>query len=865
MKGVRLGRDELIARFGISGRLAVRIGALMASNIEITEPLLEIAGPGSAIEKVLTHPRFLKEADSITSKVLSEIVAHVGAEEQLDVQRAGHVRIIGLAEEKLADAGFAQEARGAELATRPVEPTAAALIPEREARQLFSPAELARLKLDALAGADSATRISAIRKLRYAPISAAEKGGVYLQLLLDPASDVRSEALAALEALGFSRDASQALRESLSGAADERQIAFERLTAMFHRLSPAEKQVVLAVLTGGLRQFTDARSLQNILRLLTEAVPRIVEHREYVTEVIKGAVARMLANPEHLERPVRQLLLRLAEAAPEAAAQDMWQELDTISDANVRASLLTSIAESKPSDEKKKALAEVILKEVGQEKLREINRQRLGYTLIGLGEPVIAPLLETFAASAPREKLLLAPFLDALCVDFPIHPQHKVEVAEALLSTVRTGDRSARLVALKSRVFHDRAIPDRIRAQLARLIARDMGSYTLPDNIETCGDLLERLGGNSVAPLLELVRSNPRATPADRAIRILARITAFHKNELDDPAGVYAQLMKFLKGMIPDKAPSGGFFWAVGVLAAGDLAEQNEAREIAALLKSQLGKVPFHADILDALGYLAVSAKLEMPDKIDIAHLLSLLLAEHEGEQDEIARTVETSTGILYEFGPRAEFDSVALPVVVDAVRRICLSPATSDALRTQLIDRAIEVWDKVANWRVVWGPRSSEALAAALGEIGSMPALAMADRLRIARSLARDVKRISVVRALGALSKITEDDPRLHTILVEAGNTTLHHWMNVEIAREERAIVLQSVAAIAARTAADRSQAARRLRSDIVRHLLSVLREGHFWTQTPLEALRDSHGMPKDTVREIDAALKAAFAIART
>jgi hypothetical protein len=365
-------------------------------------------------------------------------------------------------------------------------------------------------------------------------------------------------------------------------------------------------------------------------------------------------------------------------------------------------------------------------------------------------------------------------------------------------------------------------------------------------------------------PLLELVKSNPRAVPADRAIRILARITAFHKTELEDPAGIYAQLMKLLKTTAPEGGPSGGFFWAIGVLASSDLAAPDEPQEIAGLLRSHLGKAPFHADILDALGYLATSPNLPLPDKIEVAHLFSALLAEHEADQDEIARRVETSAGVQYEFGPRAEFDSVSLPVVVESVLRICLCPTTSEALRKQLVDRAVEIWDKVASWKVIWGPRSSEALANALGEIGSMPGLAMGERVRIAWSLSRDIKRISVVRALGALSKVTDDDPDLHKALVEAGNAILHHWMNVEIAREERTIVLQSVATIGVKTSADRGPAARRLRNDIVRYLLDALREGHFWTQGPLESLRDAPGMPKDVAREIDASLKAALAIAK-
>ena len=43
MQGVRLGRTEILARFGVSQRLAVRIGALLAKRIDLTAAILESA------------------------------------------------------------------------------------------------------------------------------------------------------------------------------------------------------------------------------------------------------------------------------------------------------------------------------------------------------------------------------------------------------------------------------------------------------------------------------------------------------------------------------------------------------------------------------------------------------------------------------------------------------------------------------------------------------------------------------------------------------------------------------------------------------------------------------------------------------
>jgi hypothetical protein len=573
----------------------------------------------------------------------------------------------------------------------------------------------------------------------------------------------------------------------------------------------------------------------------------------------------LLTNPQQLERPVQQLLLRLAELAPEETAQGLSNEIETVRDPNVRACLLALVAECRLPAEKAQELARALLQELTREELREINRQKLGYNLIRrLGEPAMGPLLEAFPAALPRQKLVLIPFLDALCVDSPVPPHHKVKVAEMLLAAAQAGDRNVRLTASRARVFHDAAVPERLRAQLARMLAQDISAYTHPDTLASLGDSLERLAASSVAPLFELVREDHRRPSADRAIRILARITVFRRAELTEGAALRSQLLHFLKALVQEASPSGGFLWALGLLASCEDVETTECREIADLLKGRLGKVPHHAELLDALGYVATRPSLPLPDRIEIARIFSTLMGEHEEGVDEILRRRETAEGIEYEFGPRAEFDSVALPVVVDAVRRICLSPATTDALRRQLLDRAIEVWDKVASWTVVWGPRSSEALANALGEIGSMAALDPAQRIRVARALGRDIKRISVVRALAALSKTPDESSEMNETLVEAGLAVLNHWMDSDIAPEERLIVLQSVATIAARAQLRRTKHVRLLRKAVAQHLLNGLREGQYWATEPLEKLRDAGAVPRELAREVETALRAALAIAK-
>ena len=79
MEGVRLGKEELVRTYGISQRLAVRVGALLTKGFEVSGTLLEIAGPGSAIEKLLLHPEMLASAERLTIAAVSKLARETGA------------------------------------------------------------------------------------------------------------------------------------------------------------------------------------------------------------------------------------------------------------------------------------------------------------------------------------------------------------------------------------------------------------------------------------------------------------------------------------------------------------------------------------------------------------------------------------------------------------------------------------------------------------------------------------------------------------------------------------------------------------------------------------------------------------------
>ena len=282
MRGIRLGRDELIAKFGLSNRLAARVGALLARKVDITAVPLELARPGSATERMLCHSRLLSEADNLSVDLLQAIAKECGVEEgPFDTATGEGWTTICLQEEMLAEEGWRETAaeRGeTDLARREETMVRSHVLEPEEASSLYTPEEIARLKLEALTATDSGNRVAAIRRLMYAPITREEKGGLCLKVLLDPISPARSEAVKALEALGFNREAAESLQRIFEGDERNRAMAIRRVGMLLEGVSESERRVLVEVLLETLREMTERGLAGHIIEVLANGMHRAGSH-----------------------------------------------------------------------------------------------------------------------------------------------------------------------------------------------------------------------------------------------------------------------------------------------------------------------------------------------------------------------------------------------------------------------------------------------------------------------------------------------------------------------------------------------------------------------------------------------------------
>ena len=865
MEGVRLDRDELIRAYGISQRLAVRIGALLAKGLEVSATLLEMAGPGSALEKLLLHPEMLAGAERLDVEALKKLAAETGAsrEGELAIAPCANGRVLALQEEILAEQGWqtAVEASPTGLAKPEAGLAPARVLDSREARKLFDAEEIARIKIEALAGRDAEARVSALRKLVFAPISAQEKGGIYLRALLDPSTQVRSEAIKSLESLGFNRDTADAMQSLFAGDERARHAALRRIGDLMSKLQPGEEEIALAVLLEMFRESRLKGPDDPLLQLLNDTLPVFARYPGTASEVARGCVQHLLIEPARLGPLMRDMLSALATAAPAAVLGKLWEEISTVSDPAPRALLLGLLLETERDEGRIARLCDLIAQELLRPAADEVTRQRLGHNFARLGGTAVEAMLSRFASGSNAEKAMLAPFLDLAGSGQGLAAEEVNRVAREFLEALKVADRRLRMEILRGRVFRRPEVDAELRKALAQELLSLLRSKDSPEVADCAAALLEPLGEVAAEDLFEMIRAHPAAAEADTAVRLLGRVLA----QLQTPSSPAAKLVppafQFLCRQVASPSNSlGGYAAALGQVACSPLVRGEEAQRALDLLMKRLGRVRYHGELVEAIGKIGACAAVTRERQVRTIHLLSALLERPSRQEDAQFRKINTARGRVYEITGRIEFDSETLPAAVHGLEEIALSARTTPALRRRITAQFLRIWSGVASWTVIWGPRASEALGRALGRLGADERSDDETRARVIAGLGAAVERMSVVGALRDIFSVRSAAPELNRLTVEVASKMLDHWIQPEITPDELQAVLLTAAEAASRPEIrSRSAQARRLRERTAELLFDAMRAGHPWFRGPLEKMRDCPAVPRRLRKDIASRLAQA------
>ena len=307
---------------------------------------------------------------------------------------------------------------------------------------------------------------------------------------------------------------------------------------------------------------------------------------------------------------------------------------------------------------------------------------------------------------------------------------------------------------------------------------------------------------------------------------------------------------------------SGGCAAALGGMAACPALTEQNMRDALDLLIERFGRARYHGDLATAIGRLASSPRATTAQRVRATELLGQVLERPAEDETEMRATV-TPKGKVYEVTGRVEFDSDTLPAAVAGLTEIAVSSGATPALRRQTAALMLRVWQNVSAWKTVWGPRSSEALAAGLGRIGTDKHTGDEMRAQIIRALSAALERLSVVRALKDIFAVSGDDEAVRHAITEAAEEMLELWIEPEITPDELNMVLTTAATAAGASATPpRVARARKLQQRVAELLFDALRAGHPWSRPALAMMHDSPGISRTLRKDIAERLASAQSI---
>jgi hypothetical protein len=861
--------ESLLGAYGIGRRLATRVVALRAKRVDVTGTLLAEAAQNKAVERLLLAPELVRDVEALSQESLRQLAQQCGYEAPDSLRvvpdpQAGW-RTIALEDDLLAEEAVSQAAGEAGVRAMGLVKAGPQQITVRETEKLFTPEEVARLKLSALTSQNADLRVESLRKLVFAPMDGAQKAGIFLNVLIDREAEtkVRREAVRSLELIGFRSDMAEAVRGLFEEDKKEAVRAVQRLAALLHDAEASEAALVLAVLLEVFDQSRDGGMLHELLRLIGACSATLVTNYQKTEQFFQSALRHLGRDFDELRFDVEAAIRSCIEQAPDLAADLMQRELRRSTDARVR-SLLLNLSESLAREPAQVAeLAEQAVRELLNPELPESEKARLRYGLVRLGEPAVFVALGRIAQAGGAERSELIRLIDVLCTESDVSDETVQRAAAALIGLLKVADSVTRRGIVQAALLSDRRVDRSLQEELSGELLTLMTEFNLPSTLDTIENTLERVGAAALRPAYAFMRRTYPSPPAQRAALAMGRIVQNRPEEV--PEDLAGQILKLCTALLEDESLGEGAF-AITLASLCGYTKPGAERFDASLrrLKDNLWRLPYSLHALQALGIMAGSVNARQEHQKELFELFDGIVRFQARTGMGVRK--ETEEGPVYEFGREVEFDIRVVPAAVKGLERICVSRQASEQMRTEIGKRFLILWEGVSKVRIIWGPAAIEALVGAMSRAACSPMATLDMKVRLGVSLLRFLNKISVIRSIGEICSQPDGAPPMQKLAVQAGMELLDEWEACELQDVERKLaLLKSAGRVAANASLNpRAEAVRALRERTLQALFSGLREGMSEVRDPLLLMRECPGLPVAQKREIDERLSRAFGLMR-
>lgn len=847
LEGIRPTKADLTGRFGLSQRLSVRIGALLASKVELTATVLESAKPGSPVEAFFLRREILAEAASLDTDRIQTLAADAKLDLDLAVEDQGARRVIGLEEELAAAADFAAPPpalSGNGLALMPIDvdpmlalmPAAGAL-----AGASMSADDVAKLKLTILTGVEPKAKIEALRKIVIAALPQNEKGMLLLRAISDESPEVRAEAAAGLRALGLDDATAAAVRTLSDGSALEKTAAINALAKRASGASDAERAVVIAALAADLRGAPDPPRAAQLLRSLGALAPHVVRNHDFASAIIRIAVRRLYAGPAEVSEAVGEFLAKTGAADPALVAGILWAEIDSAPDRRSKALLHVALSRI-PAAAGPERLARSTAALVAGWNDADFDCRRAANALLALGDVAIDALLEAMKSVPPAQRAFLIRIADQVAERKETSSAAAERWGETLIEIIRTARKPARIAALESRAISRSSAATRDRITLQ--VISSAHDYNLEEVVHLSEAFLRRVGAPAVKSLLRSLAESPYPVEREISLRSLDAILT------DDPAlakesgdALRAMLDLYRVGKFPNE---GLLAKSLGRIAGLSGAPAAAVRGTAMELRAMLREFPARFELLEAYSWSVSSRHVEVDQKMSAG--LTLLGLLDSKMPEDFVKQAWTNDGLQLSIGKSSTAHTVLIPTLISGLIRIALSGNSTDLFLEKITQGLLFHWKRVVDCEVMWSPGNISELGSGLGRIAARRETPLHLRLNVIDALRVRIVHVPVARMLGEALALEEQSKRMDGLCAVVAKELCELAVHRDFQDpDDRSALLASLGKIAQRgKLAQDAAVGEDLRRKIVELLFDGARAGVAGTRETLEVVSMAGGVPE-------------------
>jgi hypothetical protein len=727
--GVRLSKEELKGRYGLTERMAVRIGALTSKGLEVSGAVLEESARTKDVEALLLSPELLAGAAGLDAKGVKELT-----KQPLTVMVQDGRRILALEEEALAEKAW--------LPAPTARPGVVGL-DGPEARQIFSTEEVGRIKMTVLTGVDPRLKVEALRKLAFAPLSPEEKGVLALRALGDPDGEVRREAAASLEHLGLNRDLSDALKDAAGGTPKQRQLALRKIGAMTS-LGPVERSVTLAALTSAMAFERDGGAQRELLGALEAYAAALAANGEALARFAGNLVKMLAEDLAGLAAPARALLERLGETKSTGVAAAMWRDVEAVNDRKLKIFGFEALARLPMEPGLEATLCAKAAQELAGGISDDFDARRLADALFERGDAALDALLSVLPGAKEGSVAFLVTVVDAIATGPKSGDPARAKAGEAFVNLLTTGSRVVRTSIMEARLPWHASLPAALKGRFAADFITNLHAYRTERMLDLTSAAIRRMGFAASDALRECIRKSPYPAEREASIRLLAEIAAGSA----DVAAVAEAITFLRKQEEAGRVAAGIVARAVGRAAVSPGAAAEVVNGTCREYLARIGKVAHSFDLLEALGWIASSPSCDSMLAVDVVLRLMGLL-ESPMPDLEVTES-KTDEGTHLQLGGSTRVYTDLVPDLIEGVKRVLLSGRVGPKMEDDLVARLAAKYADLVAYKDIWAPGNLLALAGAMGEIAIAPGAPAARRARIVEALLANVRNITMVRVLG-------------------------------------------------------------------------------------------------------------------